>query len=123
MQIHLRGLTRSEWQSLMNVVNYVLKSLREPQDFEEFQLWDGLRDLLMDMMRRIPEMKGKMNLTLKESAATALFVYVDTSQLPPYEQSLMMQIMGQVDLQWRSRMTMLKGNMMADQALLGGGDR
>lgn len=123
MQIHLRGLTRSEWQSLMNVVNYVLKSLREPQDLEEFQLWDGLRDLLMDMMRRTPEMKGKMNLTLKESAATALFVYLDTSQLPPYEQSLMMQIMGQVDLQWRSRMTMLKGNMMADQALLGGGDR
>lgn len=123
MQIHLRGLTRSEWQSLMNVVNYVLKSLREPQDFEEFQLWDGLRDLLMDMMRRTPEMKGKMNLTLKESAATALYVYLDASQLPPYEQSLMMQIMGQVDLQWRSRMTMLKGNMMADQALLGGGDR
>lgn len=123
MQIHLKGLTKTEYQSLMNIVNYVLKSLREPQDFEEFQMWDGLRDLLMDMMRRVPEMKSKMNMTLKSDAATALYMYVDATVLPPYEAALMAQIFYQMDVQWQSKLTMIRGNMMADHAMLEGGGR
>lgn len=123
MQIHLKGLTKSEWTSLMSVVNWVLKSMGEPRDFEEFQTWDALRDLLMDMMRRVPELKGRMNITLKEGAATALFRHTDALALPPYEQSLMLRVLEQMDIQWMSRMALLKGNMSAGFARQGEGER
>lgn len=65
MQIHLKGMSKDEYLSLLNIVNYLMRSLREPLDFEEFQQWDALRDLMMDMMRRVPDMKKRINMTLK----------------------------------------------------------
>lgn len=122
MQIHLKGLTKAEFRGLMSVVNWQLKNMGEPKDFGEFQQWDALRDLLMEMMRRVPEMKDKMNLTLKGEAATALYRQVDIVLLPAYEGAVMWQVMSNIDRQWQGRMTMLKGNMTAGGLKQEGGE-
>lgn len=123
MQIHLKGMTKDEYLSLLNIVNYLMRSLREPLDFEEFQQWDALRDLMMDMMRRVPDMKKRINMTLKSDAATALYIYVDLEKLPPFEGALMAKVFEEMDKQWKARLSMIKGNIMADRALLEGGVR
>lgn len=111
MQIHIR-LNKSEYQSLLNVANWVLKNQPEPRTFGEYQRQDALRGMVTEMIKRIPELKDKVNMTLKSEEATALYELTDVLGLPPYEQALMMRIFGQVDQEWQSRANMQRSNSL-----------
>lgn len=120
MQIHLR-LSKAEFQALLEVARAIAKGAAEAEDFEEFQVWDSMRELAMDMMRRVPELKDKNNVTLKDSAALTIWTVVDPLELPVYEGGVMMKLQAEIDRQWKSKKTMLDGNMRSRAVLEGGG--
>lgn len=110
MQVKLK-LSKNEYKGLLTIVSMAMDSMGEPNDMLSFLEWDALRELSLELLKRMPDMKEKNNVTLKTEAMMVLIRKACLIMLPPYENALFLNIMKGADLQWRKRMTELKSNM------------
>lgn len=120
MQIKLK-LSKGEWMALLDVARAIGALARDTEDFEEFQAWDSMRVLAMEMVGRLPELKDQNSLTLKGDAALMIWTMADPMELPEYEGAVLMSIHGEIDRQWQSRKAQLQGNLKMGYELDGGG--
>lgn len=126
MQIKLK-MDRDEVRALMAVARWAMDDLGEPRDLLTFERWDALRELLMDWMRKMPELKSVNSVTLKDAVVMTLVEVVRPEMLPPYEGMVIYGVFAEADRQCMTKMTMLKSNMaperVPDVLRIGGGER
>lgn len=105
-------MNKNEFKGLMTIVKWVMDSMGEPGNVVDFLEWDALRELSMEMLKRIPDLKESNSVTLKDGAMIALINNTSPDLLPAYEYAVYWGLIKEVDQQWQKRMTVLKSNML-----------
>lgn len=115
MKIRLK-LTRIEMKGVATVVENCCNAL-SGADFVAVQYRDALRGLLLKLAARMPVLKKKNSLTLTDLEALALFEILNdlADRMPPLEMGVSYTILGEIDRQRTSYVSLMVGNLREQQ--------
>lgn len=113
MKIRLK-LTRIEMKGIATVVQNCCNAL-SGEDFIAVQYRDALAGLLLKLAGKMPTLRNTNRITLTDMEALALYEIMNdlADKMPPLEMGVCYTVLGEIDQQRMSHVSLMKGNLAA----------